>query len=641
MILVNDDSQIKNFNASFLSKLREYNIDITIAEIEDLDFYFNENKDKILDITCTMCQSNNDSGDYIRELLDCEIDFSKPLPSCSSMCNSGQNIYCSECYSTCYTSNSCISCDVVCVDTDNVCISDDDTDNPIMGCVSCDGGCNSCDSECYSCFEACQGALTCTSCNNGNGVCESNCFGDYDKGCKNCISDNTYVCATGNGTCISCDNENTCSSCNLTDSTCYERDKVEVDFTEPTSCTSKDGFCLTFYNNGVCLEGFSINTCAKEYSFDAGGYKEACPSGFSKGATYSCVSDFKQESNSGNIDCSTNFSVKSNSTTCTSFFSSEDGDYNTSCSSNYSTKDTGEYPSITCKANYTNTTGEYCSSGYSVVGNDNSYTKYCNSGYGSIDNKCSSGYSIHYDDDVSSLQTSCATDFSNPYTSCYSEFGGSQDAGSSSEATCVYFFHLTDGSFTCESNYNNTTEKESLCTSCVNVQYVECGNTAEASCSVCVGGDATCVSGQGCEGCQTGVECYSYSVTEDGSSACMYNYTSEEGVICVAYYDSSCTSDNGSNVCTSCNECESCDTGCQNCDTCQSCDSSCYGGDSTCSSCNSGCNSCQGGDKPSVCQSCNNSCNSVYMGECSASYINQCNTCYGACYAFCDSGYTA
>lgn len=624
MTLVQNDSDIKYFNAAVLSGLKKYDIKIYDIDFDDLNVALNRNKDDIKSVVKKACES-----DYHNEIeisINC-WDITN-LPDCLA-CNKGQIQLCSSCVSGCESNNACNSKYGVC----SGCDSEYEAGCEIIdGCITCQESCNTCQEACYSCYNACEGAQTCISCNSGNSECSSECYGTYNAGCKYCNANNEYICESGNTTtyCTSCDNVNTCTSCNVA--------------TNNTSCGSHDGSDYTpvttnpctVFNNTVktsednCPTSFTAcqrtnnqsTSCDKDFSYD--GY--SCDTAFITngycvtGVTItdgdlSCNGTYSSDSGS---TCSGKYVVKGDSEEhCNTSFSNS----NTTCSSSYNMTETGE----SCSGTYSGSST--CNNGYSSGDG-----LQCNSSFSSDSTTCSSGFT---QTSTSTGGTSCNGTYTGNAGSCSSGFSQSSDG---STTTCASSYKDENGTLICSSDYGTTYEHTEtlVCTSCNTTQLVE-GDKSEESCSICVGGDGTTDGCGGCnEGCNTSVACEGgYSVDESGDKVCKYSYSDlDSGLICAVFYEESCSSDNGSNTCTSCDS--SCQSG--NTATCDTCVSSCNADNSVCSKCHESnwtapCNQ--------VCSPSNNSCAVSYANTCGSNYIAQCSICVGGCYNGCNQGFTA
>lgn len=655
MILVNNDSQIKYFNASLLSKMIDYHVDIDIKEIADLVTPLKQRKDTITNITDRMCcqsgqgscQFQNSVIDWIKEALDCESGYTcTDCYSASQGCEEYQSVICLSCDGGCDVGNSCTN------GYNGEC-NEAHTVDENGTCLTCDTGCQGCDSPCYMCFNACEGTQTCISCNSGLGICDSNCYGTYS--CGQTTTEVQTVCGTKNSTCTG---GNTCSICQNVDYSAVDCDsEYGYEENEVEGCGShySENFCEGSYSGsyGKC-EG-SYSTCASN-SFDA----VSCEQNYNGGGMGTvCELNFKAS------NCMTN-----NDKSCERGYTP--GTFSggkESCDYNYSNDNDGQF---------------YCESGYSPC--KRNVSSPCKSGYGTTsdgDIGCKTNYSENgttcergYNADTTESKTSCSKGFSDNTVTCQAKYSNGTettctnnyvfDGGGFTIRTCDGYYSQDSDSFECNSSYtsscassypscesnfviqsceshhgqtcdscnNGNSEKIEVCTSC---------NTGEtATCSLCVNGNSegnadgstVCTECQGCDsGCNDNVSCSSYAVTDDGVICEAYH--SEGSLYCASGYNSSCSSNNGSNTCTSGDSC-----------------TSCYGACVGCVSSNASCTSCDSEDSvpcdytapcsfAPVCDGCNNACNTAFQQDCAGRYEAQCSLCVGSCHGSCDLGVTA
>ena len=281
MTLVTNDSQIKYLNASFISKLKDYNIvipSLTIPSVPSQETF----KEAVSD-------TGLGDGQWIDDALAC---MNIAYRSCKG-CDTKQTDY-GQCNAGCFGANTCGACVGTCNGGDAVCISCNaqSDDEEIVVCESCNTGCESCDADCYGCNAGCQGAQTCTSCNNGQEIpCE------YDAGCTDCQeghehTDPTYGCTECVHACVGVD------KCG--------RGQVP---TVPG--------CIT----GNSSETAPGETCTSGYSSNDSG-EITCRSGYSDGAT-TCNVGFTI----GYDGTGCNAGYSSGATTCTSFYAASGGEY--------------------------------------------------------------------------------------------------------------------------------------------------------------------------------------------------------------------------------------------------------------------------------------------------------------------------
>lgn len=131
----------------------------------------------------------------------------------------------------------------------------------------------------------------------------------------------------------------------------------------------------------------------------------------------------------------------------------------------------------------------------------------------------------------------------------------------------------------------------------------------------------------------TDITCNGY-YSQAGATVCEGGFSSSDGgVYCPVDYNETCTAEDGSNKCTSCNS--SCHSG--NTETCSECVSSCNSENTICSKCHEG-----GWTAPcyQVCTPTNNSCAVTYANACGTGYIAQCTVCVGSCHSGCDQGFS-
>ena len=623
MTLVQNDSDIKYFNAAVLSGLKKYDIKIYDTSFDDLNIALNRNKEDIKTVAEKACLS--DYSNEIEIAINC-WDITG-VQNCLA-CNKSQTQLCSSCVSGCESNNACDSKYGVC----SGCNEEYEAGCEIVdGCITCQESCNNCQEACYSCHNACEGAQTCISCNSGDGECSSNCYGTYTAGCKICNNNNEYICDSGNTTsyCTSCDNGNVCSNCNVA--------------TNNTSCGSNDGSDYTPVTTNPCTIFNNTVKTVKDNcptSFTAcqrtNNQSTSCSKGFSYDG-YECASEFLTNGycvtgvtiTDGDFNCNGSFSSSTES--CSGKYVSKDGSTEQHCQTSYS----GE--NINCSSSFNITDkAESCSGTYSGSSScNNGYSSgeglQCNSSYSEGDIFCSSGYS---QTGTSTGGISCNGTYSDGSSSCSSGFSQSSDGETTS---CTSSYKDFDGTLICSSDYGNTSEhtETTVCTNCNTTQLVP-GDTSPESCSICVGGDATTDGCGGCnEGCNTSVACEGgYGLDESGGEICKYSYSDlDSGLICVVFYEESCSSDNGSNTCSSCDS--SCYSG--NTETCSECVSSCNSENTVCSKCHEG-----GWTAPcyQVCTPTNNSCAVTYANACATNYIAQCTVCVGGCYNGCNQGFS-
>lgn len=548
MVLAQSDENIKYLNASLVSKLRDYNIEIpsfTIPDILTQQGFRNAMKEVPF----------NDNG-WIENTLNC---LNIGTASCRG-CVQRQTEY-GQCSAGCFGANTCGACVGACNSGDAVCVSCHAAtdEQEVYICESCDTGCEGCNADCYGCNEGCQGAQTCTSCNSGLTVpCE------YDAGCTDCQGDYEHEAATFG--CTEC--VNACvapDSCGVGQVPTVDGCTSGDNYTESSGCTSGNSECsLTFpISGGTCKGGFT-QSATDEHTLDSA----------------TCPSNYRSRCSLGNVaqSCQTNFKTENEGewTSCASIYENS----TSSCVGYYS-----QTPGATnCVTGYTTTSGVSCQSGY-TEGNSG---KTCKSRYEGDGGTCQSGYN-----NSSTGDSSCTQGYSDGTVTCPSGY-----TSTSGGPTCISDY--SDGSTTCVSDYGLPTC--SGCNATANDQCLSCV-ASQDTCTSCVSGEAasciSCVEAQGCSdcqgcdsGCNDNVSCNGYSVGDSGQNVCVGQYNDTTcNQSCIGGFDSSvqCLSGQYS--------CPSCDSGCQTCDDCQ-------GSDNICPSCYVDCNSCQGGDKAECTTNC-------------------------------------
>ena len=545
MVLAQSDENIKYLNASLVSKLRDYNIEIpsfTIPDVLTQQGFRNAMKEVPF----------NDNG-WIENTLNC---LNIGTASCRG-CDTRQTDY-GQCNAGCFGANTCGACVGACNGGDAVCISCHGAtdDQEVYICESCNTGCEGCDADCYGCNEVCQGAQTCTSCNGGLPVpCE------YDAGCTDCQGDYEHTDPTWGCTeCVSaCVAPDSCGTGQVpTVDGCTSGDS----YTKSSGCTSDNITCVASFWGGHCEGGYTYDkdddekTCPAHYKYN----NAYCQIGYNtSGVTGSCALNFTL-SDTG-TSCASKYSKAGTTTVCsTSFTIGSTG----ACQSGYVGSNTG----ITCMKDFKSPSGTSCEYYYNIASDG---TKNCSLGYTKDNSKCIEGYAS------TDSGTKCATNYTGDDGSCLSGYGLPTCSGCNATAN--------DQCLRCVSS-------QDTCTACVSGEAASCTSCVEAQgCSDC----------QGCDsGCNADVSCAGYSVGDNGQNVCVGNFTNTScSQTCVGGFDSS-------SQCLSGQGCSSCDT-CQGCDSCQGSDGSCTSGDS-CTSCDSGCQTCDAGcyNTCNDCQGCVN-----------------------------------
>ena len=533
MVLAQSDENIKYLNASLVSKLRDYNIEIpsfTIPEVLTQQGFRNAMKTVPF----------NDNG-WIENTLNC---MNIGTADCRG-CVQRQTDY-GQCNAGCFGANTCGACVGACNSGDAVCVSCHGAtdDQEVYICESCDTGCEGCDADCYGCNAQCEGAQTCTSCNGGLPVpCE------YDAGCTDCQGDYEHKAAVfGCTECVSaCVAPDSCGTGQVPK---VDGCTIEDQYTESHGCTNDNEPCKWLFNlSGSCAgdytSGDSGATCPRNYSSrcSLNNTAQTCQANFKTETEWgwtSCASIYENSTSS----CVGYYSQTPGATNCVTGYTTTSGD---NCQSGYTEGNSGK----TCKSRYEGDGGT-CQSGYN---NSNTGDSSCTQGYSDGTVTCPSGYTS------TSSGAYCHSDYSNGSTTCASDHGLPTCSGCNATAN--------DQCLSCVAS-------QDTCTSCVSGEAASCTSCVEAQgCSDC----------QGCDsGCNADVSCNGYSVGDNGQNVCVGQFTNTEcGQTCVGGFDSStqCLSGQG---CSSCQGCDACNTGCN----------SCQGDNETCKTCNVSCNDCQG-----------------------------------------------
>lgn len=440
MTLVTNDSQIKYLNASFISKLRDYNIiipSLTIPSVPSQEAF----KEAVSD-------TGLGDSQWIDDALAC-MDIA--YRSCKG-CDTAQTDY-GQCNAGCFGANTCGACVSVCNGGDAVCISCNaqTDDSEVIVCESCNTGCEGCNEACYGCNSGCQGAQTCTSCNTGQEIpCE------YTAGCTDCQeghehTDPTWGCDRCVHACVAPDN-------------CGARQVPTVPG------------CIT---GNTCTESHGEDSCTRSYSSSDSG-EVTCREGYSDAGTQ-CNVGFTVGYDG--IGCMAGYS--SGATTCESLYAASGGEY---CLGHYSDSACGQ----TCVNGY-GTTCLSCNEGDDHCLNCVSSQDTCTACVNGEAATCTSCVESQSCSDCQGCDSGCNADVScNGYS-----------VGDNGQNICVGNFTDTNCGQTCVGGFDSSTQCLSGqgCSSCDTCQGCDSCQGSDGSCT---SGDSCTSCDSGCQSCDSG-----------------------------------------------------------------------------------------------------------------------------------------